>query len=385
MIKDIIYISSVNWDGRTQRMQHLALNLSSYFRILYVNPRPISIDIFRKYLLKRNVEGELKLGSRLEKINNNLFVFTPFLNIPFMSVACSNRSMDYLNSLMIARQIQFAVSRLNMKNTLLWLTSPTQIGLINRMDKTSLCYDCLDNFPYFFRGSTRQKVERCEEYLIRHADIILATTKGLEEKCNRINKETYYVPNAVDNVMFDPTKRGECPLDIKHINHPMIGFIGFIGHWIDLDLIKYVAKMRPKWSIVLVGGSDLDLHNLKNCKNILILGERNHDHLPNYLKAFDLCMIPFKINELTDQVNPVKLYEYCSMGKPTVATDTQELRKYPLICKVSRTYEEFIDNIDDILKDDDKEKARIRMDFAKDNSWAQRALIIKKAVLEIKG
>ena len=42
--------------------------------------------------------------------------------------------------------------------------------------------------------------------------------------------------------------------------------------------------------------------------------------IPAYLYHFDACTIPFLINQVTKATDPVKLYEYFSLGKPVVAT-----------------------------------------------------------------
>jgi hypothetical protein len=50
--------------------------------------------------------------------------------------------------------------------------------------------------------------------------------------------------------------------------------------------------------------------------------------MPAYLYNFDVCLIPFLKNKVTEAVDPVKLYEYLSSGKPVVARDLYELRRY---------------------------------------------------------
>ena len=60
------------------------------------------------------------------------------------------------------------------------------------------------------------------------------------------------------------------------------------------------------------------------------MGEKPYTELTYYLYSFDVCLIPFKVLDLTNATNPVKLYEYLCAGKPVVAD--RQLDKY--ICAV---------------------------------------------------
>ncbi|MCB0250929.1 MAG: glycosyltransferase, partial [Anaerolineae bacterium] len=42
----------------------------------------------------------------------------------------------------------------------------------------------------------------------------------------------------------------------------------------------------------------------------------------------DVCLIPYRLNEQTRHVNPLKVYEYLAGGKPVVATPLPELAQF---------------------------------------------------------
>ena len=48
--------------------------------------------------------------------------------------------------------------------------------------------------------------------------------------------------------------------------------------------------------------------------NVEFLGEKPYAELTHYLYAFDVCLIPFKVVDLTRATNPVKVYEYLCAG-----------------------------------------------------------------------
>jgi len=115
---------------------------------------------------------------------------------------------------------------------------------------------------------------------------------------------------------------------MRDIPHPILGFFGLIRDWVDLDLLAEVAKRRPDWHIVLLGDADsnVNLSAYRGTANMHFLGRRPYASLPAYCRCFDVGLIPFKVNELTKSVNPIKLREYLAAGLPVVSTPLPEVQ-----------------------------------------------------------
>jgi len=95
------------------------------------------------------------------------------------------------------------------------------------------------------------------------------------------------------------------PGDIKDIKRPIVGWFGVIDERVDYDLIRETAALRPDYSFVLVGPVvKVDPASLPQAENIHWLGGRDYKELPNYCRAFDVCMMCFAINEATEFINP---------------------------------------------------------------------------------
>jgi glycosyltransferase involved in cell wall biosynthesis len=121
-----------------------------------------------------------------------------------------------------------------------------------------------------------------------------------------------------------------------------LGFFGLIRDWVDLDLLAEVARARPEWHIVMIGDSAVDLSPYRTLPNMHFLGHRSYADLPAYCKGFDMGLIPFKINDLTRAVNPIKLREYLAAGLPVVSTPLPEVILYSHLIEVADTAEEFV-------------------------------------------
>jgi glycosyltransferase involved in cell wall biosynthesis len=159
------------------------------------------------------------------------------------------------------------------------------------------------------------------------------------------------------------------PQDVKEISKPIVGFFGLIEEWLDQELIKKIAVDKPDWSIVLIGKINVDVAGFKSFKNIHVLGPRNYQDLPAYCKAFDVAIIPFVINELTKNVNPIKLREYLAAGVPVVSSRLPEVEKYSEYAFIADNHQEFVKYLEKAIENDSNELKNKRREFIKKESW----------------
>jgi GT2 family glycosyltransferase len=165
------------------------------------------------------------------------------------------------------------------------------------------------------------------------------------------------------------------------IDHPIIGYIGAIADWFDVDLVADAATQRPDWQFVLVGGVfGADTSVLRSLPNVHLLGQKPYATMPAYLYNFDVCIIPFKVNEITHATDPVKLYEYFSSGKPVVATDMREIRQYSSLVYLANNSSEFISKIESALAEEDVQLRMKRVETARVETWSSRYESVDHAI-----
>jgi len=166
--------------------------------------------------------------------------------------------------------------------------------------------------------------------------IAKTTAKTLYEQYSTIYGEdkVHYLPNGFDAGLFSKNN-SEVPQDMRNIPKPIIGFVGVLFEFFDYDLIGYIAQRNPDKSVVLIGPTEppaaKDLARLRKYKNIHLLGTKPREVIPSYIHSFDLCINPFKINEVSRSANLLKIYEYLVCGKPVVSTDMESLKLDKLI------------------------------------------------------
>jgi hypothetical protein len=77
-----------------------------------------------------------------------------------------------------------------------------------------------------------------------------------------------------------------------------------------------MAAAHPEWQIVLVGPVvKIDPADLPRADNIHYMGQRNYDELPKFLAGWDVCLLPFAMNDSTKFISPTKVLEYMAAEK----------------------------------------------------------------------
>jgi len=225
---------------------------------------------------------------------------------------------------------------------------------------------------------------------MKKANLVVSNSTYLAEIGKKYNKHSYYVGQGCDISQFNESLINYTPEDITKIKKPVIGYVGALYSLrLDLDLLQFIAESKPEWSLVLVGPEDTAFKNsgLHKMNNVYFLGQKNPDELPAYVKAFDVCINPQILNEVTIGNYPRKIDEYLAMGKPVIATKTKAMSIFSEYTYQPETKEEYIDIISKVLKDiiDSKEQERIikRKEFAASHTWENNVNEIYNSITKV--
>ncbi|MGH7194106.1 MAG: glycosyltransferase, partial [Candidatus Saccharimonadales bacterium] len=94
---------------------------------------------------------------------------------------------------------------------------------------------------------------------------------------------------------------------------------------VDIELMAEMARRFSHGSLVVLGKATTDVSALAALPNVHLLGRKPYADLPAYCKGFDVALMPFRINELTLNANPLKVREYLAAGLPVVSTPIPEV------------------------------------------------------------
>jgi glycosyltransferase involved in cell wall biosynthesis len=365
---DIICFAN-DWNSDPLSKKQIMTRLARRHRILWVNsinnrqPRLARKDLSRVFQKLR------EFRSGLQQVEEQIWVLTP-LYLPFHRHAAFRR----LNRMLLGWQIRRASRRLGFGKPISWSYVPTSADVVGTLGEKFILYQCVDEYAAF--SDAAGEVRAREQDLLAKSDLVLVCSLPLLESKRKANPRTHLVTHGVDYEHFrratNPTL--EIAAELRALPRPILGFHGLIADWVDLHLMADIARLRPEWSIVLVGRTDADVSPLKGLPNVHMMGHRPYARLPEYLRGFDVALLPFVNNELTISANPLKLREYLAAGLPVVAAPLPEIARLGDLVALAGTAEEYVDRISNLLLAGDVGPSLQRSERVRNESWDYKVL-----------
>ncbi len=373
--KNIICFAN-DWENDPTSKHHIMKLLSNDNRILWVNSIGMRNPGLNGSDLKR-ITKKLRAFTRgLTKVNNNLYHFTPIV-LPFPSSFAARA----FNKRILKLSLEYYKKKLAMQDVQLWSFLPNIAEMVGTLGEKFVLYYCVDEWSQFsFMDGPAMK--RMEIDLLRKSDLVVTSSEKLYRDKIQYNSRTHLITHGVDYEYFSKALHPETPVaeDIQNYEKPIIGFFGLIHEWVDLDLLERIASMRPDWSFVMIGKVSVDIGRFRNVKNVHFMGPRPYDRILHYVKGFDVGMIPFVINELTMNVNPIKLREYLASGIPVVSTPIPEVLKYRDNVWIGKNAEEIILAIEKAVKEDSARARQKRSAQMKMETWESKLEHISRLI-----
>jgi len=358
---DVFVFPIIDWEFRIQRPQHLARQLAAlghrvvYFRVAFA-PWPME----RGYLLLKSPVPNVFLCQLASPAPHGRIYADP------MRTDQRQAMVEAVSNLRDDIQSEQLVSIVNL---------PFWRPLVEALPGHSIVYDCMDHHAGFSTGCSEMVEE--EKRLLRSADLVVTSSAGL------FDKVADPVPRVLIRNGAEVSFFANRPKQVQaRSKRPVVGYYGAIAEWFDMDMVIAAARAYPEWDFVLVGSSaGCDVNAAKKCDNVRLMGEVPYADLPSYLHAFDVCVIPFKVNDLTLHTNPVKIYEYLSAGKPVVATRLPELELIEEQLHLVGSKEEFVAALKVAMEEAKVKKLQERRaQWARQHDWSARANQLEASV-----
>lgn len=226
-----------------------------------------------------------------------------------------------------------------------WYYTPMMLPFSEHVPADCVIYDCMDELANF-KGAPAELLP-LEGKLFEQADLVFTGGHSLYEAKRDRHPNIHPFPSSVDVAHFAQARSKLIePDDIFDLPHPRLGFYGVVDERMDLDLLAALADAHPEWSVVIVGPVvKISEDDLPRRPNLYYLGGKSYAELPNYLRGWDVALMPFAINEATRFISPTKTPEYLAGGLPVVSTPiTDVVRHYGAIeaVKIAATPQEFV-------------------------------------------
>ncbi len=344
----LVVLSHLRWGFVFQRPQHLLTRLASHFDVYFIE-EPVFEDGAPRLKSVRRPEG--------------IEVLTPVTDV--QAWGFNDEQMALMKPL-----IAEFMSERGVVDPIVWLYTPMALPLVADLDPRAIVYDCMDDLASF-KFAPPGLVER-EMALMELADVVFTGGPSLYEARRNRHPNIHCLPSAVDARHFSPLQlhHGSAESDAaaaihRSMGHPRLGFFGVIDERLDIELVAGLADARPDWEIVMAGPVvKIDPTALPQRANLHWIGMQRYEMLPYLLAQWDVCLLPFALNDATRFISPTKTLEYLAGGKPAVSTPIHDVVSlYGSAVRIGATAADFVQAVELTLAESKAERA----------AWSQAA------------
>lgn len=322
--RDLVVVSLEPWDEVWRRNQHLVAGLlraDPGLRVLFVEP-----PVDHLHDLRRGASPTL--GRRLRRLGagdgapeGRAWAYRPTKWLP--------RRWDAGGDDRRARGVARVARRLGMSAPVLWVNDPGGAAVLRATGWPAL-YDVTDDWLRAVREPAEHERLRAAEaeLMDRCAEVVVCSPALVRAK--GADRPVTLLTNAVDVDAYRvPAPR---PADLPEGAYAL--YVGTLHpDRLDVDAcLRLATGLRASGArLVLVGPpllDDLDLTRLE-AAGALLLGARPAAQVPAYLQHAGVLVVPHVVDDFTDSLDPIKLYEYLAVGRPIVSTPVAGFRDQP--------------------------------------------------------
>ena len=161
---------------------------------------------------------------------------------------------------------------------------------------------------------------------IERAEKVTVTTETLKRSYNIPTGKCNVIPNGVDTNLF--RDYGDTKAELGLDGDFIIGYVGVLREWVDLEpVFRALKDLDEEIRMLVVGKEGRYQENIELAKRygvadrVTFTGMVPYSQVPKYIAAMDVCLIPFKVNAISENALPLKLFEYMACEKPVISTE----------------------------------------------------------------
>lgn len=360
----------------------LAEQFSKTNRVFFADNPFTFLELFTRFRSKA-VQQRLKayLSRPCFGKSGVMVIHMPFiLPINFLPQGKLYNGLSAFNTWLVAKRINrclksFRVNDLVYINSFNFYFPQLQRKIKSTITKT--VYHCID--PIIKSYSKKHGI-RLQNEAAASADLIVCTAEALMDQFNDQKfPKCHFIGNGANYDLFADAKPNDATRFRKSKEEKIMGYVGNIERRLDYDLLLKVLKQLPNWRLVLAGPVDKTFipKEFFNHSQITFVGAVPHHQVPEIVHSFDVALIPFKCDEVSAGIYPLKLYEYLATGQPVVCTNFNPSvlagLKFLNLIEVSTDAFEFARHVREAARNKSTLGVSMRKMAAKEVSWEKRA------------
>lgn len=310
-----------------------------------------------------------------EKISYNVFIYPPGKYQSKESESHKPHLHDgyfpYVNEVLKRENV-------NSRESIFWIYPKnfSAPALIQHFQPAKVVVDVVDDHRSWPGISNAERVHLTQNYreTLALADMVFANCQPVIESMKEFFPAIRLVPNGCENRSRD----GEAISSVKAEekmgeSRKKIVFVGNLEKKIDIPLLDKLARRFNDCDILLIGSTHAnpEVRELACHKNVHFLGVVPYAEIGKWLTRADVGIIPHINSDLTQSMNPLKLYVYLSWFVPVVSTEVNNIDTSSSFVKVARNHEEFLQLVANTLASPTIDRNAVQA-YIDANSWCSR-------------
>jgi UDP-galactopyranose mutase len=367
----LIVFSHLRWNFVYRRAPHLMSRLAGRWRVLFVE-EPVH-DSASPWLEEQWLDEHLRV-----LVPHQPLATTGLLDDDHLAVLQG----------LVAGHLRRTAQHVDVA----WLCTPLALPLLQTVAPACVVYDCMDEWAAC-EGAPRQSRPR-EAALLERAALVLTGGPSLYESRRHRHAHVVCLPGAVDAAHYAPDRLQMDGLLAREahtlqggLGRPRLGYFGIIDRRLDMELVVQLADAHPEWQLVMVGPVvGIDPSGLPRRPNIHWLGLQPDARLPYLLAGWDLCLMPFVLNDSTRYISPTQTLEYMAGGKPVLSTPVHDVSwMYSDAVAIAPRGQAFVEACESLLAESPSERAQRALAMlatVSASSWERSAQAVHKLLLQ---
>lgn len=358
----IIGLVHHQWDSKWLTPHHVLTRLGKYFHVVWVSPAHEWREIPKR--LKGDSTGDGQIGDM-----PGFQIYTPEWWLPEF------HRFRFLADFTLDQRVRNAkriLAQQGCKKIILYLWDYEFARALSSTPFDLSCYHIEDEYSF---SAIEVPLNPLEARVISTVNEVFVISPAIMEKKGMINPHTTLVPHGVDYDRYaTPVLE---PTDIASIPRPRIGYSGFLKQQLNWPLLLQLAARHREYSFVFVGAQKHQeispiINELSRLPNVYFLGSKPVDEFAYYPQHFDVCIMPYLVDDYTKYIFPLKLYEYLASGRPVVGSPIRSLQDFSHVIRLAKTPDEWSEALASSLTphEHSDEQVKTRYRIARENDWS---------------
>jgi teichuronic acid biosynthesis glycosyltransferase TuaH len=309
--RHVVWLAATPWDGIPGTDVAMAMAMTRYARILWVDP-PLSLIS----PARRRREGGGGIVPSLSAVGDNITRLTtvalPGLTRPGVRATTAP---------LLRAQVRWALRRTGVRPSA--VVAGHLEDVLGRWGAAVNVLYCTDDYVAGAEpmGLSPRRLRAQEQQALARADAVAVISPALADHWSSLGADPLVIPNGC-HPTAEPAQAARAMAAERP--GPVVGLVGQLSERIDLGILTALADAG--YSLLIVGPHDprwepQRFAALTARPNVSYAGRVPAEAVPSYLAAIDVGITPYTSSPFNLASFPLKTLEYLSAGRPVVSTD----------------------------------------------------------------